>query len=339
LTLKRAETSFERQQRRRIEYLEAKLHLSRPHLPKSIFTTADTSYSAREDSVAINGVKVIKSRDKHLSLTAQSTSAGSLVEVNSSKDILLFTSKSKNNTNQANPKPSTTHTKVEKVHSGSSSTTSTYIQDSPNRTKRKRCLSFPQDSNRLSNQIGKRTKQFSEEAPADRPSPCDYSIFTLPFDEKGLPRAWRMTKTEKKSYIEHVESGIKVSNSQQMNRVLQLLYHALPCHLSVQDAVKQSRNEYKEFKKRAAHSAIVSASQSAITDSTETSSSLSNSILHFKFDLQDCPSGWLRHEDERNGNIGVYWKHCISQCRVKDASIFHEYCSYSISDVKAAIQQ
>jgi hypothetical protein len=82
------------------------------------------------------------------------------------------------------------------------------------------------------------------------------SIFSLPIDDKNLPQSWKKLSS---GYI-HIESGIGVHNSRGMNRVLQLLFYYAPNStsyvgansISVQEAVRRSRIEYKEYKVRLA---------------------------------------------------------------------------------------
>lgn len=204
------------------------------------------------------------------------------------------------------------------------------------------------------------------------PPPADDSLFTTPLDDKNLPRSWRKTAL---GHIEHIESGIRVYNSRQMNRVLQLLYYYAPNNInsnsttgnsiSVQEAVKQSRNEYKEYKKR------VAAKEDATTKSEATAAAPpakfetaevkpittevasdskkmldNNATMHFNFDLQHQPRGWLRFSEIKKGKPVIYWKHCLTQRKVKDPSIMprvlqllEQRCVGKNITVKEAIKQ
>jgi hypothetical protein len=182
--------------------------------------------------------------------------------------------------------------------------------------------------------------------------PLDDSIFSLPIDDKNLPRSWKKMSS---GYI-HIESGIRVHNSREMNRVLQLLFYYAPnstSHvgansISVQEAVRRSRIEYKEYKVRLAANKSepvtnTTPTAAAVTMTTATGTHKSS---HFYFDVQQKPRGWLRFCDTKQGKPLIYWKHSLTQRKVKDPLIMprvlqllEEQCSGKSITVKEAIKQ
>jgi hypothetical protein len=189
--------------------------------------------------------------------------------------------------------------------------------------------------------------------------PLDDSIFSLPIDDKNLPRSWKKMSS---GYI-HIESGIRVYNSREMNRVLQLLFYYAPNSsghvgansISVQEAVRRSRIEYKEYKLRLAANksepvttATTTTTAAPVTMTAANSKEMSGAhkSSHFYFDVQQKPRGWLSFCDTKKGKPVIYWKHSLTQRKVKDPSIMprvlqllDDQCNGKSITVKEAIKQ
>jgi len=330
LTLKRTETSFERQQRLRIDYLERLLQLS-PELPNHglpIGTNVSTIVELKKPSSAATNTVTATSK----SSTSKKQSAPS-----ETQNLDLATPSSK---------------KLKKVSERPSFSTLTSSFTEPSQVapliamseatkKRKRPkVATSSSSLQSSGQIrDSGVVQNSEEIQisslklthATNPTVFD-AVFLTPLDCKDLPPSWRKASNGKSTYFEHIDSGLKLYNSREMKRVLQLLncatVNSQPC-MSVQDALKQAHREYLEYKKRLAvttkeSAPLKSADVILNTLNGEAPTALQPAINQkpkFHFDIQTRPRGWLRFDDVHSKRKSVYWKHCATQHKVKDAEV------------------